>query len=317
MIKDRVLIVDGINLFMRHYVAHPAMSENGEQTGGIVGFYNNLTRLITRTKPEAVYVIWEGGGSKRKRDLYPEYKKGSRPQKLNRYYDDIPDTFENRNYQLKKLIEILKVTPVNQIYIEDAEADDAIGYICNYKLKNKKKIIVSSDHDYYQLVNESTIIWSPTLKSFVDTKKVIDRFSIHPENFCLAKSIVGDKSDNIPGVKGVGYKTLSKCFSKFLSSEPYDIQNLIVDTKEFKTSSKRKIFPAIEESEDLIKRNWRLVLLDSNNLSHEQIKKIDSCLENFDLTWNNMLAHKIINQDGIRGIDLLSCSQLFRQLRKG
>ena len=80
MIKDRVLIVDGINLFMRHYVAHPAMSENGEQTGGIVGFYNNLTRLITRTKPEAVYVIWEGGGSKRKRDLYPEYKKGSRPQ---------------------------------------------------------------------------------------------------------------------------------------------------------------------------------------------------------------------------------------------
>ena len=95
MIKDRYLIVDGLNLFTRHYVAHPAMSKNGEQIGGFVGFFNNITRLITRCRPEKVFVIWEGGGSQRKRNLYPDYKKGSRPQKLNRYYDDIPDTKRN------------------------------------------------------------------------------------------------------------------------------------------------------------------------------------------------------------------------------
>lgn len=302
---------------MRHYVAHPAMSENGEQTGGLVGFYNNLSRLIVRTRPESVYVIWEGGGSKRKRDLYKEYKKGSRPQKLNRYYEDIPDSFANRGYQLKKLIELLKITPVKQIYVEDAEADDAIGYMCTYKLKNKNKIIVSSDHDYYQLINKNTIVWSPTLKAFVDDKKVLDRFAVHPNNFCLAKSVVGDSSDNIPGVKGVGYKSLVKCFSKFRNEEPYYIDELISDAKILKMKSKRKIFPAIESSEELIRRNWRLVLLDLNNLSHDQVKKIDQSLENLNLTWNNMNAHKIINQDGIRGIDLLSCSQLFRQLSKG
>ena len=81
MIKDRYLIVDGLNLFTRHYIAHPAMSENGEQIGGIVGFFNNLVRKITICRPEKVFVIWEGGGSKRKRDLYSDYKKGSRPQK--------------------------------------------------------------------------------------------------------------------------------------------------------------------------------------------------------------------------------------------
>jgi len=293
------------------------MSENGEQTGGIVGFYNNLIRLVTRVRPEVVHVIWEGGGSKRKRDLYPEYKKGSRPQKLNRYYEDIPDSFENRNYQLKKLIEILRVTPVNQIYIEDAEADDAIGYICCYKLKDKNKIIVSSDHDYYQLINKNTIVWSPTLKAFVNHEKVLDRFLVHPHNFCLAKSIVGDSSDNIPGVKGVGFKNLAKAFPNFSLENEYVLEEFFKDSQGFSVSSKRKMFERINESTDLIKRNLRLVRLDTNNLSHEHIKKIDSSLENLKISWNNMNAHKVVNQDGIRGIDLLSCNQIFRQLSKG
>ena len=70
-------------------------------------------------------------------------------------------------------------------------------------------------------------------------------------------------------------------------------------------------------SEDLIRRNWRLVRLDLNNLAHNQIKKIDEGLENSKLLWNNMNAHRVICQAGIRGIDLLSCNQLFRQLCKG
>ena len=57
MIKNRVLIIDGLNVFMRHYVAHPAMSDNGEQIGGIVGFYYNLMKLVVQCKPETVYVV--------------------------------------------------------------------------------------------------------------------------------------------------------------------------------------------------------------------------------------------------------------------
>ena len=134
---------------------------------------------------------------------------------MNRYYDDIPDTQHNKNNQLKNLISLLRMIPVVQVYVDDAEADDIIGYLCNYTLKEKNKIIVSSDHDYYQLINKKTIIWSPTLKAFVNDKKVIQRYNVHPNNFCLAKCIVGDKSDNIPGVKGVGYKVLTKCLDKF------------------------------------------------------------------------------------------------------
>ena len=310
----RILIVDGLNLFMRHYIAHPAMSDNGEQIGGFVGFFNNLVRLIEKCKPKKIYVIWEGGGSKRKRDLYADYKMKRRPQKLNRYYDDIPDTYKNRNYQISLLIKFLEIFPIVQIYIEDAEADDVIGYLVNYKLKNLEKIIISSDHDYYQLISSKTIIWSPTLKDFVNDKKVIDRFLIHPNNFCLAKCVAGDKSDNIPGVPGIGFKGLSKRFSKFKHESTYLMQDFIDDAKQMSKTKKLKSINSIVACEDLIKRNWKLVHLDLNNLVRSQTCKIDEKVENYQQTYNNIKAHKILKENGISSIDLSRSIFIFKQL---
>ena len=316
MIKNRIIIVDGFNLFTRHYIAHPAMSENGEQIGGIVGFFNNLTRLIVKCRPESVYVIWEGGGSKRKRDLYSDYKKGSKPQKLNRYYDDIPDTLQNRNFQLSSLIKLISFFPICQLYVEDAEADDVIGYLCKYKLKEKNKIIVSSDHDFYQLIGPNVLIWSPTLKSFVGTKKVIERYGVHPNNFCLAKSIVGDKSDNIPGVNRAGFKTLVKKYPLLASDDQYFIQDVLDMSKVMIDEGKStKVINEIYKSKNLIERNYKLVLLDMNNLAHFQLEKINQKIENFKLSWENIRAHKHLNELGIKSIDLLSCGNIFRQLK--
>ena len=78
-VYNRVLIIDAYNLFTRHYIAHPGMSKNGDQVGGIVGFFNNLINLVEKTNPEEVYVIWEGGGSLRKGAIYPDYKKKKKP----------------------------------------------------------------------------------------------------------------------------------------------------------------------------------------------------------------------------------------------
>ena len=313
---SRHLLVDGLNLFTRHYVAHPAMSGNGEQVGGVVGFVNNLTRLVDRCNPSNVTVFWEGGGSKRKRDLYSDYKASRRPQKLNRYYESdlIPDSVKNRNYQLKTIIDILDCFPITQIYVEDAEADDAIGYISKYKLRDEPKIIVSSDYDFYQLIDPLTIIWSPTLKKFVRTDFVLEKFQVHPNNFCLAKSISGDKSDNIPGVSGVGYKKLAKRFTKFSSEEDYLIDEFFNDVKLLKKSKKLKMIDSILDSESLIKRNWKLVHLDVNNLSHTQVNKINEKVENPNKTCNNINAHKILKQNSITQIDLIQSNFVFKRL---
>ena len=311
------MIVDAYNLFTRHYIAHPGMSKNGDQVGGIVGFFNNLIRLVERVNPENIYIIWEGGGSKRKRDIFPEYKHRRRPQKLNRYYDDIPDSRQNRNFQITLLISILDKFPITQIYVEDAEADDAIGYICKYKLSKKDIIIISSDHDFFQLVNSKTIIWSPTLKDFVDSKKVLERFGIHPNNFCLAKSISGDMSDNIDGVKGVSYKSLSKYFIKFKSKEDYLMQDFFDDVTVLSEKKKLKILNSIINSKNKIKRNWRLIHLDVTNLSHYQTAKIDQKIEKVKNTCDNIGAHKILNENGIINIDLLKAKLLFKNLNQG
>jgi DNA polymerase-1 len=318
MYKNRVILVDGLNLFTRHFMANPAMSDNGDHVGGVVGFFNATMRLVEKCKPESVIVVWEGGGSVKKRGLYKDYKQKSKPQSLNRYYeDDIPSTYQNRNFQIRTLINLLSKVPVCQTYIEGAEADDAIGYMCKYLLKEKNKIIVSSDHDFYQLINDNTIIWSPTVKGFVNKQKVIDRFGIHPENFYLAKSIVGDTSDNIPGIKGVGYKTLSKRFQKFTEESEYLLSDLLLESKSRVKPKGPKVFQDILNEEDLIKRNIKLVLLDSNNLSISHIKKLENDIENFKPIWNNIGVHKILKDTAITSIDIQRWNYLLKNLKKG
>ena len=270
-----IMIIDGLNLFMRHYIAHPAMSNNGDQVGGIVGFLNAIARVGQKVGPCEIYVVWESGGSAKKRGIFKEYKKNKKPQKMNRYYDDIPDTISNKKDQIKILVQCINYTPVRQIYVQDCEADDAIGYMCKYKLKDKRKIILSSDHDYYQLLNSSTIIWSPTMKDFVTKKSMQKKYAVSAENFCLAKSISGDKSDNIPGVKGVSYKTLAKIVPDTTSSNEIGLNELFEQVKEQDTLNSKLSTQRILKSETLIRRNWRLVRLDTNNINLEQIKKID------------------------------------------
>lgn len=301
---NKVLIVDGYNLFIRHYAAHPAMSSNGEQIGGFVGFFYSVVNLIEKFKPSEVIVVWEGGGSHKKRSIDSNYKKGSRPQRLNRYYEDIPDTMRNRDYQIKLIVKMFSFTPIKQIYVSDCEADDAIGFICRYLRKEDLKLILSSDHDFYQLIDEKTRIWSPTLKKLVQTKDVIERYGIHPNNFCLAKAVVGDNSDNIKGVKGVGFKSLSNNYEKFIDETDYSMESFFEDTLMKTHQSKKKLFNNILVNETLIKRNWRLAYLDVQNLSHVQVEKLKYKIENSDLSFDKISATRLLLEQGINNLHI-------------
>ena len=279
--KERpVMIIDGLNLFMRHYAAHPAMSKNGEQVGGIVGFMNGIRYLCEKVGPSEIYVIWEGQGSAKKRHLFREYKKNKKPKRLNRYYDDIPDSLSNKTNQVGAIVKALRHTPVRQIYVEGCEADDAIGYMCRYTFKDKRKVIISSDHDYYQLLNNNTLIYSPTLKAFVNKKTVKERYKISAENFCLVKSVAGDQSDNIPGIRGLSYKTIAKLIPETTSSQELTLDEFFDKAKEVHKLKNTKSTERLVFGETLIRRNWRLVRLDTNNLNLQHINKINAIFEN-------------------------------------
>lgn len=300
--EDLVLIIDALNLFTRHFVAHPATGVNGEHVGGIVGFLYAIADFAERFKPTRIVVIWEGGGSSRKRSIYSDYKQKRKPEKLNRFYeDDIPDTIENRNHQIAVLVSVLKSLPINQMYIEDCEADDVIGYLSKYKIANNKKLIVSSDKDFYQLLNKKTIIYSPTWKKFVTSKEVSNKFGVSPENFCLAKSICGDPSDNIGGVKGVGFKTLAKKFPDLGATDSMTVDDIITQCESMISEGKKlKSIIRISESKDLIKRNWKLIYLDTANLSASQISKINYSFDTFEPVRNKIHLMRTLIKEGIQ-----------------
>ena len=300
------LIVDGLNLFTRHFIANPSTNENGESTGGISGMLFSISRLCERFNPQRTIVVWESGGSSRKRQIFKDYKSGRRPQKLNRYYgDDIPDTVENRNHQINVLISVLRNLPIVQVYVTDCEADDVIGYLSKYSLKGWRKVIVSSDKDFYQLLDKNTLIYSPTWKKFVSFKEVREKFGISAENFCLGKSICGDISDNIPGVKGAGFKTVAKRFP-FLKKEKFFLISDVISEcqKQIESGSSVKVYKSIINSEDVIRRNWKLINLDTNNLSHSQIKKIENSIDTFSPARNKMNILKILKEQSIKNIEI-------------
>ena len=268
------LVIDGLNVFMRHFAANPMTSGNGESVGGTVGFLRGLKNLIDMFCPKQVIVTWEGGGSPRRRALDPQYKQSRRPIKLNRWYDEIPSTVGNRNQQLNLLIGFLRLGPVHQIYVPDCEADDVIGYLSGFELKGKNIVIATSDKDYYQLISENVRIWSPGQKKIITEDDVLQKFGVSAKNFCAARCFCGDTSDGISGASGVGFKTLTKRIPELASEEEMSVTDIVNVAFDFVETSKLKIYKSIVAHQDRAKLNWKLMYLGTNNLSADQINRI-------------------------------------------
>ena len=281
------------------------MSESGQHIGGIVGFLKGVQLLVDRVRPSQIIVVWEGGGSPRRRSIYPQYKGGRRPQKLNRFYDEIPDTVENRNYQLSLTIELLGHTPVNQIYVSDCEADDVIGYLANHKYRQDECVIVSSDKDYYQLISKRVRQWSPGQKKFIDEKSLMDKYSVPSRNFCVTRCFIGDPSDCLPGIKGAGFKTMVKRFPELSDrSQCVSVETILGLSKDRSEGSKLKLFREINENSNIVTRNWKLMYLDITNLSAFHIEKINHNIDTFHPSRNKIELMRVMLREGIRSFDV-------------
>ncbi len=298
-----VLLVDAKNLFTRHYVVNPDMTSNGEQCGGIIGFLKTLRRLVYEQSPAIVVVAWEGGGSTKRRAIYSEYKANRKSARLNRFYeDDIPDTEDNKVWQMATLAKILKRFPVCQVYVEDCEGDDVIAHLCKTQFRDRRKVIVSNDRDFYQLLDDKTSIYSPQSKRIhtqVDVEK--EFHGIRPQNFALAKALCGDKSDNVPGVKGLGFKTLVGRIPIFINEAELTIDEVVAYCNVRRDEA--KVMKNVVESEALIRTNWRLVYLGGMTLTHEQASKVDAILAEHTPKVDMLSFMRDLVEVGVRTID--------------
>lgn len=298
-----VLIVDAMNAFVRAYCAYPTMSAHGYQMGGCIGFLKTLRRIVSEVQPSAIYVCWEGGGSSRRRALLKDYKLNRAPGKLNRFYeDDIPDSEENRKHQTLSLLALLKCMPVCQLYASDCEGDDLVAYLCCSALRNVDKVIVSSDKDLYQLLDDRTKLYSLHKKTFVTDQTVMDEFRVKSKHFALAKALCGDPGDNVPGVKGVGFRTVARLFP-FLG---LDDDVLLQDVLDYASSHEEesRIYKRIVEASDDVRRNWKLVYLDGSMIPANQQQANNHRIETFVPKMNRVEMIKLLVKEGINDFDV-------------
>lgn len=291
MLTQAVLIVDAYNVFMRSYCAYPAMSPQGEHIGGLVGFVKTLRRMVDEMQPARVFVVWEGGGSSRRRTLYGAYKANRKPGKLNRFYeDDIPDTDENKLEQVARLVKLLKGFPVCQLYVSDVEADDVIALLAKRLYLDKNKVILSTDKDMYQLLDEKTHVYDLNKKAYVTPETVRATYMIPPRNFALAKTLCGDGSDNIPGVRGCGFKTVAKRFPFLIEDRDVLLQEIVdfASTRVDEAAVYRNVAAASEQ----LRTNWRLVYLDGSMLSPVAITRLENVISSFSPTVDKLALMK-------------------------
>jgi 5'-3' exonuclease len=306
---NTILIVDSTNNFLRNYAVVPTLTRNGAPNGGVYGFLNSLRYFIRIIKPNKVILVWDGeGGSKKRRAIMKEYKKGRKPARLNRNFEhEFENVEENKTQQRRRIGQYLSDLPVTQIIVDDIEADDVIGYL-TMSANDGRKVIVSSDKDFYQLLSEKTIIFSPIKKKFITSGDVIKEFKIHPVNFALARAIIGDNSDNLKGIKGVGFKTVFKYFPFFCHSGKVQLDHFFSYCE--KEGDK---YTRFLENKEIIINNLKVMKLDATLISSYSMDKINESLEK-PLHLNGTSFRLKLYEDGIASIDD-SYLQSFRSLQ--
>lgn len=296
-LNSRVLIVDGLNTFIRAYAASPVTNSDGEHVGGISGTLLSIGHAIKNIEPTRVIIVFDGkNGSAKRRQIYPEYK-ANRKFKIRLNRSEEVDKQDNQLAQLIRLTEYLGMMPFTTIVADGTEADDTIAYIANDYLKDKDSqvFIMSSDKDFYQLVDDRIHIWSPTKKRFYYTEDVHQEYGVHPKNFALYRALLGDKSDNIGGVDGIGDKTIQKRFGLLCEDNLISIDDLL----QFATaqSPKVKIYKQLVESKEIVERNVQLMQLSESNINLPIKLRIIDSLEGSIDRCNKIQFHRMLIED--------------------
>lgn len=233
MSKKRLFLLDAYALIFRGYYAlikNPRINSKGEDTSAIMGFMNSLFDVIKREKPDHLAVCFDKGGSKERTELFPEYK-------ANRL--ETPDAIK---LAVPYIQEILKAMHIPVVVLEGLEADDIIGTLAKQAEKEDYQVfMVTPDKDFGQLVSENIFMYRPARMGngieIWGIPEIQKRFGVErPEQVIDYLGMMGDASDNIPGLPGVGEKTAKKFLEEFGSME-----NLLANTDKLKGKMKEKV----------------------------------------------------------------------------
>lgn len=295
-LNDRVLIIDSLNAFIRSFTIINHVNKHGHHIGGLTGYLKSLGYAINLVRPTRVILVFDGqGGSTNKRYLYPEYKANRGYRRVTNWdlFDNQEQEAESITNQILRLIDYLKCLPVDLLSIDKIEADDVIGYLAG-KLPGEVTI-VSSDRDYLQLVNQKITVYSPIKKKFYQHKQVLEEYGVTPQNFLAEKILMGDSGDNVPGVKGIGQKTLLKHYPELAEETVFTLDEIV----EKAMTNKGSVYERIVAFKNQLYVNEQLMDLKNPNIPEDSMETIDYILENPQKTFRPKEFAELYEEDDL------------------
>ncbi|MBR2971920.1 MAG: 5'-3' exonuclease [Clostridia bacterium] len=247
---NRLLIVDGHNLLFQMFFGMPSkiIGAKGEAIQGVIGFVGAINRLAEYYSPTHLLVMFDGEKENPRKNILKEYK-------ANRIdYSEVAED-ENPFIQLPYIYDALDYMGIKYSETSDCETDDVIAaYAIRYGEENEV-LISSFDSDYFQLItdNVKVIRYRGKCSQLCDTNYIKEKYGVAPSRYLDWKCLVGDTSDNIPGIRGIGPKTAAKLINTIggtdeIIAKSYEIEN-------------DRIRCAINDGKEIIERNISLIKL--------------------------------------------------------
>jgi DNA polymerase I len=326
MKKEKVLLIDMLNMYVRNFSAFAVMNDNGQLVSGLYGSLASIRSQIDLHQPDHVFVVWEGEkSSERRRKTLTDYKAGRTFKGLNRKYFEysMEDERESFARQIMVLKECLDELPIRQLAVKYLEADDVIAYLCKGVLRDEyEKIIVSSDKDYFQLVDDTTTVFRPIKTKqdpkgqFINMDWMMEKEECYPQNYTLIKSLCGDKSDNISGVKGVGEKTVKRDFPFLSNMTQYTVDHIQEHAIE-QLDNKQKKYQKYIDNKDLIQQNYNIVQLLDEDMSLRSVDTIIKLVEKYECGFNPPKFRIKLLSEGISPSNIDNWISSYSTVKKG
>lgn len=229
--KPLLILVDGSSYLYRAFHALPPLTNRqGQATGAAYGVIRMIRKLIDEEKPEHIAVVFDAKGKTFRHEIYQDYKANRPP---------MPDDLR---VQIEPLHALIKALGIPLISIEGVEADDVIGTLAIQAAADHRVLISTGDKDMAQLVNERVELVNTMNEKRMDIAGVKERFGVAPNQIIDYLALIGDKSDNIPGVPGVGPKTATKWLQAY-----ENLQGVIDHADEIKGKIGEKLRAALEQ----------------------------------------------------------------------
>ena len=279
-LNDHILIIDAMNTLIRSFSLLKAMNPSGAHVGGLVGFLRSLGYVTRIFDPTRVVIIWDGkGGSANRKNIDPNYKAQRATSRITHWglYDSKEEEMEALIGQLYRTQDYLECLPVHQMMAEKLEADDIMAYLAKRASNAGKKVtIVSSDKDFLQLIDTNIEVYAPVKKKTFNKDNIFEELKVLPANYNIVKALLGDNSDNLTGVKGLGIKTIVSEFPKLLTEE--STLDYVYKTAEEKLEGK-KVFAKIIHNWDKVETNFKLMDLHDTALDEKEIEYVENVLK--------------------------------------